>query len=441
MKKINTFTLLLAMTLLGSLAVFLQSCNDKCDETYTYTSWQPVYLSYAELRGAVASETARELSNTGQIYFRAPYLFINELNEGVHIIDNSNPANPQNIGFIHIPGNLNIAVRDQTLFADSYVDLIAININDPLGATEIGRIEDVFERHYTHNPEEGLVINWEEVELTQENDCVGNQNVVAPWFRNNDIVFADQLNSLDPTFSLESTTNSSSPPPTTSSAPSVGIGGSLARFTITQNRLYAITWNEMLTFDILTPANMEKKGDNIDIGWGIETLYPFGNYLLIGSQTGMFVYSIDNPDVPTRVSEFTHVRSCDPVVAEGDYAFVTLRSGSACQGFTNQLDVLDISNIEAPDLVKSYDMTNPHGLGIDNGTLFICDGESGLKVYDANDVYNISSNQLAHYDDITALDVIPYNQVLMLIGEGGLHQYSYADLENIELMSTIPIVK
>ena len=37
--------------------------------------------------------------------------------------------------------------------------------------------------------------------------------------------------------------------------------------------------------------------------------------------------------------------SCDPVVVQGDYAFVTLRGGTECQGFSNQLDIIDISTL------------------------------------------------------------------------------------------------
>jgi hypothetical protein len=84
-------------------------------------------------------------------------------------------------------------------------------------------------------------------------------------------------------------------------------------------------------------------------------------------------------------------------------------------------------------------MTNPHGLGIDNGTLFICDGNDGLKIYDASDINTISQNQLAHYSTIKAFDIIPYQNIAMMIGEDGLYQYNYANLQDIKLISTITI--
>ena len=134
------------------------------------------------------------------------------------------------------------------------------------------------------------------------------------------------------------------------------------------------------------------------------------------------------------------MRSCDPVVVEGNYAYVTLRSGSDCEGFTNQLEVIDIANLKSPTVVKIYPMTNPHGLGIDDGTLFICDGADGLKVYDASNTLTISENQLAHYKNINAFDIIPYHQIAMIIGKDGLYQYDYSDSKNIKLISQLPII-
>ena len=154
----------------------------------------------------------------------------------------------------------------------------------------------------------------------------------------------------------------------------------------------------------------------------------------------MYILDLTSPAQPSIISLYSHLRSCDPVVVEGEYAYVTLRSGSACEGFTNQLEVIDISNLKNPTIVKTYQMTNPHGLGIDQGTLFICDGSDGLKVYDATDVSRISENQLAHDKSINAFDVIPYQQVAMIIGKDGLYQYDYSDIKNIKLISQLPIV-
>ena len=62
-----------------------------------------------------------------------------------------------------------------------------------------------------------------------------------------------------------------------------------------------------------------------------------------------------------------------------------------------------------------------------------------MKIYDATDPYRIDENLLQHYGNINAFDVIPINGVLMMIGEGGLYQYDYSDLDDITMLSQIEI--
>jgi hypothetical protein len=134
------------------------------------------------------------------------------------------------------------------------------------------------------------------------------------------------------------------------------------------------------------------------------------------------------------------VTSCDPVVVEGNYAYVTLRTGNFCETDVNQLEIVDIHKLASPIKIKSYPMFNPHGLGIEQGILFVCDGDAGLKVYDASDPLNLKANQLAHFTEINTFDVIPIEKHLIMIGEDGLYQYDYSDIKDINLLSMIPIV-
>lgn len=116
--------------------------NGTCVSTSSYRS--PVYLSYTDLRSAVKLSEPRTLTSVSRIYLYNNYIFANELNEGIHIIDNSIPSAPKKLGFIEIPGNQDIAVRDNSLYADSYIDLVTIDVSDIENVREIARIEDVF---------------------------------------------------------------------------------------------------------------------------------------------------------------------------------------------------------------------------------------------------------------------------------------------------------
>ena len=124
------------------LLIILSACTDKVFETFTANS--PIYLSYDQLRSSVKMSAPRELNNPGKIYFKDQYIFINEKMAGVHVFDVSNPADPQNKGFIEIPGNVDIAIKDNILYADSYVDLVSIDVSDFSKIAEKGRIKDVF---------------------------------------------------------------------------------------------------------------------------------------------------------------------------------------------------------------------------------------------------------------------------------------------------------
>ena len=201
--------------------------------------------------------------------------------------------------------------------------------------------------------------------------------------------------------------------------------------------LYTINEYSMKLFDI-TSLTQPVEGNRIDLGWGIETIFPYEQKLFIGAQNGMHIYDNSNPELPEYVSSYQHITACDPVVVQGDYAYVTLRSGRACESFSNQLDVIDISNIEEPSLVKTYPMENPHGLGISGTCLFITEGAFGLKVFNASDVLNIDQNLIAYHQDVHAIDVIPLNNTLFMIGNDGLYQYQYDCVGQFDYLSTIP---
>jgi hypothetical protein len=213
-----------------------------------------------------------------------------------------------------------------------------------------------------------------------------------------------------------------------------GMGGSMARFSIVKNSLYTVSDANLNVYAINTPANPVNVS-KIAMGWGIETIYPFKDKLFIGSTSGMFIYDVSNESNPSRMGQFSHLTSCDPVIADDNYAYVTLRSGTTCARGSNQLDVLDITSVTNPSLVKSYPMTSPHGLSKDGNTLFICDGADGLKMYDATDVKNLKlTSQQTGFE---SYDVIAYNKRAIVVAKDGLRQYDYSNPNEVRLLSKL----
>jgi hypothetical protein len=222
-----------------------------------------------------------------------------------------------------------------------------------------------------------------------------------------------------------------------SPSPGSGTGGSTARFTISGNTLYMVSNTDLQAYDI-TRSSDPRRGSKTQLGFGVETIFPYRSNLFIGTQTGMFIYDISRPDSPQRVGMYTHIQSCDPVVAQGNYAYVTLRSGTNCRNVAlNSLDVIDMSNLANPKLIKSYPMKNPHGLGVDGPLLFVGEGDYGLRVMDISNPNDV--RQIQYFDSTRTYDVIPTKKRLIVTGPDGIYQYSYADGKQLALLSKIPV--
>ena len=408
----------------------LYSCKDQYTEVFTANA--PIYMSYEDLRTAVKMNAPRELENPGKIYFKDGYIFINEELKGIHIIDNRNPASPQNVGFIEVPGNVDIAVKNNILYADSYIDLVAINIADVNNPAEVSRVEDIFPyttppyddnyRVAQVDPEEGVVVGWEIKKVRQEMEY----HYYPVYFYGR-----AELAMNDGGFSGGGVQNGST----------FGIGGSMARFGLYNDYLYAVDNSTLFMFDVKSDASPNSIGKQ-SIGWNIETMFIYDGHMFFGTQNGMLIYTLEVATVPKYVGQFWHVTACDPVVVAEGYAYVTLKGGNACGSNVNRLDVLNLTpDYKTITLIQSYPMNGPNGLGIDGDILFICDGDAGLKVYNAADKLHIDDNMIARFPNINTYDVIPVGGYLFMIGDDGFYQYDYSDLQDIRQISFIPVKK
>ncbi|MDR3329539.1 MAG: hypothetical protein LBS63_05495 [Prevotellaceae bacterium] len=220
-----------------------------------------------------------------------------------------------------------------------------------------------------------------------------------------------------------------------------GQGGSLARFAVVGSYLYTVDESSLQVFDVEAPAQPVLKSA-IRLGVGIETIFPKGSKLFVGSQTGMYIYDVSSPQQPSQLAVVEHVYSCDPVVVNDSYAFVTLNSASTtCWRAANLLMVIDIKDAKRPQILKEYSMESPRGLGVDDSTLFVCD-KGRLKVYSVADPSNIDVAHPKHTCAFPAEEVIPVSGkgLLIAVGSNGLKQYRYSPaVDTITLLSSIEV--
>jgi hypothetical protein len=327
-----------------------------------------------------------------------------------------------------------LAIRNNKLYADSYMDLVWFDISDPQKPELEGRLEDVFTKYFclpsTGNSYlvdyrscfdqngiiKGIVVGWEVTERTDINsvDQLGHPMLLD--IQGGILFLSDKVSSQRLSGN--------------------GANGSMSRFALYNDYLYSVINNFMTIIDL--SGNQPKKAvENLHIGWNVETIFNYKEYMFMGTPTGMLIYSVANPLKPEFIRAVWHIFGCDPVVVEDDIAYVTIHSGNFCGQNSNELIIYDVSDVSDPRHIVSYAMKNPKGLGIDNGTLFVCD--DGLKIFDAADPQTIMAKRLAHYSGMDGYDVIPFDNVLMMIADHGLYQYDYSDLSKIHLLSVLPI--
>ncbi len=419
--------LLLSITGVLLFIFTLTGCfKDKMETTRRFAIYTPEYKTVSEVREKLMIVAPKEIQYPGKIYIKGNYIFLGEINRGIHIIDNSNPASPQNIGYIEIPYNVDMAVKNNTLYADMGGDLLTIDITDPKNA----RVKKITEKAFP----------------TQQRWAKADDKVIVNWNRRDTVIYtkADAKPKGDehwyPIAEDGTFYNLSSGPPGSTGATGgvYGTGGSMARFATTKERLFAVGNNNLGVFNISEDLNPQLVVTK-PLGWGIETIFPFGENLFIGTNTGVLVFSLENADNPSQVGAFGHVRSCDPVVTDGKHIFVTLRAGSNCGQGVSQLQILSATSLTNLNLVKSYNLENPYGLAVDGNILLICDGTAGLKVYDMADVNAIKLLQTLK--DIKPYDVIAVNGRAIVSAADGIYQYDYKTPSSLKRLSALKLKK
>ncbi len=160
-----------------------------------------------------------------------------------------------------------------------------------------------------------------------------------------------------------------------------GAGGSYAVFAVAGTHLYHLRGGSLVTVDVSNPKDPREIGD-LYINWSVETIFSTGEHLYIGAPDGMFVVDIARPSQPELISSVGHFRSCDPVVVQGSYAYVTLRAGGTCGGTQSRLMVVDVSDPADPYTVFETFVDSPWGLCVRENSLFVAFGTAGFGLYD-----------------------------------------------------------
>ncbi len=395
------------------------ACNDEEGNNETAKFAVPIVKTLSEIRNSISIESAQPTQSDGKIYVTQSLLFYVAQESGIHVFDNSNPQNPQNMIFINLEGVHDIAIKGNYLYADNFVDLVVFDISDLNNITLVRTVENVLE-FYPAYPEEAEYYAYEDYPGVNE-IMVGFRIEVRQKPNHDEMILANDAFS-----GLES-----------SSGGAIGTGGSFAKFQINNNALYTVENFELNVFNISNPTQtfFDKSIYMTEwMGGGVfETLFKQKEFLFIGSTNGMYIVNAFDEFNPFFVSCFSHATACDPVVVHANTAYITVRGGSTCGAIEDQINVIDITNIENPTLISTYLLSQPYGLGIRNNVLYVC-ADGNLNVFDAT---NSAELVLQNTYNDQVKDVIALNTHLIAVGTNKIVQYSYGANHTLEVISTV----
>lgn len=417
MKNQSTKSICFISAILGIVLLY-GSCQN-CERTIRYMGMVPVYMHLNDLRAESFVENPRAMQNPGKIYVYGDLLLVNELNEGIHLIDNSNVSSPVPLKFIRIAGNMDIAVVDGYLYADQGPDLTVWDIQDVQNIGLVSRTKSILNRDRIK--EDSFPIRYEEREIVEvEEDA--NCGYGGFWFGEVDFASSGGQNS---------------------GGGRGGQAGSMSRFTYVAGYIYIVDQSKLKALNVTNPSNPIVEGERdlsleVQFGIEVETIYPYENNLFVGTTTGMLIFDrVVNPSRPVFISAFTHMRGCDPVVVFNDLAYVTLRRGSQCGSAENALHIVDISQLANPQLLISYNMDGPYGLAANKDLLMICDGASGLKTFNRAKTFELHNHLYSVINGKTTYDVILDSNHVVLSAKEGIFQYDYSNPESPVLLGSI----
>lgn len=212
-----------------------------------------------------------------------------------------------------------------------------------------------------------------------------------------------------------------------------GQGGSLAVFALKDNYLYVVDETNLNVFSLADAANPTQV-NTVHVGFEIETLFADDNRLYMGARSGMYMYNIENPEDPQLLGTAFHFTACDPVVANGNTAYVTLHSNTWCGNNVNALMIYDITDPEHPATLNSRTLVAPKGLALYRNYLLVCDDK--IKIFDVTTpAYPVLKTSI----DKVCNDLIIRGNEMFAIADTAVYRFNLdpVDITNIQQISAV----
>lgn len=422
--------------------VILQSCQkDKLEVVpKTYNLYQPVFVDMDDYRqNAGTLETARPIRNPGGVLTYGDYLFISEVNAGIHIIQNAEPSNPRIIGFIALSGVDELSIRDNFLYAADYVDLAIFDLSNPEIPELVQRSQNLF-TDFIDQTDKGILVDYElaEQQLTVAVNDPNYQKDIF-WVESEQAYAVEQsLKPIDGSIASRDGKEALNIKPNPVSS---GLARVQSKFSISDNYLYFIK-DEILQIRTFSSGGVPQANAQMDEFGQIQSVLAYDNYLVLSGDRGLFVLDNRVRSAPRLIENFRSYTTCSPTFFMGNFGYIGVRTG-ACGRYTSNRGIF-VHNFSEPEPVlwQILAADNPYDIEIVGQQVLIADGANGILIHRTEsstaEGVIMQADQFIEQDAFQ-LTAIPGSSIVVVVGESGIHQYDFSQPETPQQLSVIPL--
>jgi len=225
-----------------------------------------------------------------------------------------------------------------------------------------------------------------------------------------------------------------------------GKSGSITKFTIHNNYMYALNPNEVQTYSLENPDEPELV-HTIETDYGLETIIVYDNTVYVGSRNSLYILDISAPYQPEILSESNRVElgffsGCDPVVVKDNYAYSTIKIiDNVCGTFNARslLLVYDVSDKSNPKIVGEFPLDQPNGLAYIGNHLVVCDeGSDQLVIFDITDPLNVQQLFDNNINITDPVDLIIHDSKMIVSTKTSFNIYNINSITDISQTGIIP---
>ncbi|MGL1901516.1 MAG: hypothetical protein OCC49_05240 [Fibrobacterales bacterium] len=406
-------------------------CNADDLDSYEYVRKVPVYISYTEYLALIKNTPAVTPKHFGVTLNSGTWKLVNEIDEGIHVYDNTDPQNPIYTTFITIPGNKDFVIKNNTLLANSYEVLLAIDFTTPTAVTLLKDIPEIlvnssYGRSLMVSKDLGFISGITEVRTT-EVYCRNGLYTTNGFESSNAYYFENEYSGYTYDYAYSSYDMMIEP--------YYEENGIAEIFALGDDYLYALRPGVLITINVADETSPKYLSQNKINDWDITSIYISNEMLFLAGYEVIQLVDLTNPSNPGVGDPLRGITHCDELIVVEDFLYASSVRNKECYSRNNGLTIVNISDKSEPVIEEVYSMDGPTDIEIVDGFLYVCDGRAGFKIYT---VEGAELDLVAQIDSIVVETVSVIDLVATLIGEDGIYIYDVSDAKNPVEVSFTP---